>query len=931
VHTVSEEIRQDYVADLNEERQEQYERVVKEIMTWKRQVASYIWELETPHLLFVEKDHKFFQAMRLQPVRAFLTPYLFAKFTPPWYYNDPHGHPPSLHMPLNPTREMQEYKLFLQQYGEGGCVVTALLKAAFLGRGEGSNSATKYPHPHMLELPAIAGMEPFHIWQVIRQLNELLVKLHVSLNDEYIMQSYTPLSIDLTKRHDAHLLMAQVDPDFPDAAQLRSWWNLLSAEDIKLIGRRRDLLVNGLSNRYKWIPSWAEGQVRGQLAKYKEEKRRQIGQNTQTMPVQTRKLEDLWAQTMPVQTTAGMRSLPYALERMWYRCDEITRTYLIARACDWVTYGDLVADRTFPQPTLPGIPPQEVSAAVAVLIDLLLQALAQESANRERAYAQRVDELVQVCLWKRDGLLHLEVYQAEGRVHMRQTVERSLPARVLTTDERKRLTDACSTELAHANRVLETLNDFVTFCQLLRQPENHVRTATQVYVEREVNTYTTAEMTNQMVQELINLYPHSAYVKSTWKGKIQTLDVSVEPGALLTAGRGELVDARRIARQDAERLGILRRRIVIEEEIRERQSNWQGRGGDDQPPPTSTSDTNPLSLPTGRTQNDEEPPPTSSISEKAPEEKPPRNRDIGQQRTGQRRGQEQKSEQQEPKQDDPPAAFREKLRAHAKESLQSYEAKGWAYGAASIVLALKDKEAAKRILPQLQKESPDLRGDIGELIALIGEDIEAVEKLIQAYQHDLFGNFHAINMAVALPDKTIAKRLLRTFEARGDFSCILTLANKLYDSDAIERLMERIEREGLYRYDFDPRNVRFNPERGKRFLQKALERNDIHTAGSIAAVLGETKIAKECFKYCRREKNYRFAGRIAALGGDISAAEKIIQRLIKDRDEHGVAKELIGLLAPHSPDVAYRLMQELANRGNDIGEIAAHLLEYYLD
>jgi hypothetical protein len=133
------------------------------------------------------------------------------------------------------------------------------------------------------------------------------------------------------------------------------------------------------------------------------------------------------------------------------------------------------------------------------------------------------------------------------------------------------------------------------------------------------------------------------------------------------------------------------------------------------------------------------------------------------------------------------------------------------------------------------------------------------------------------------------------------------------------------------RYDFHSRNVRFNPERGKRFLQKALERNDFHYAGSIAAVLGETKIAKECFKYCRREKEYRFAGRIAALGGDVSAAVKIIERLIKNRDEHGEARELIGLLAPQSPDVAYRLMQELAKRGYDIGEIAAHILRFYLD
>jgi hypothetical protein len=83
--------------------------------------------------------------------------------------------------------------------------------------------------------------------------------------------------------------------------------------------------------------------------------------------------------------------------------------YLLARACDFVTYGDLVADRTFPQPTLADISPQEVSTAVAMLIDLLLEAQAQEEAHGARVHAGRVDKLVRECLWMRDGLLQLQV------------------------------------------------------------------------------------------------------------------------------------------------------------------------------------------------------------------------------------------------------------------------------------------------------------------------------------------------------------------------------------------------------------------------------------------------------------------------------------------------------------------------------------------
>ena len=44
-----------------------------------------------------------------------------------------------------------------------------------------------------------------------------------------------------------------------------------------------------------------------------------------------------------------------ALRNTWWSAlDERTREYLIFRACDLVAYGDVVADRTFPQPTLPG-------------------------------------------------------------------------------------------------------------------------------------------------------------------------------------------------------------------------------------------------------------------------------------------------------------------------------------------------------------------------------------------------------------------------------------------------------------------------------------------------------------------------------------------------------------------------------------------------
>ena len=139
----------------------------------------------------------------------------------------------------------------------------------------------------------------------------------------------------------------------------------------------------------------------------------------------------------------------------WSALDEQTREYLIFRACDLVTYGDVVADRTFPQPTLPGATPLQVSAVVTALMILLMEAQGKADERRDQEWESYKEAFVRDCLWKYDGLLHLQVYQAEGRVHMRHTVERYLPARVLTPAERKTLTDACLTELPKS--VLATL------------------------------------------------------------------------------------------------------------------------------------------------------------------------------------------------------------------------------------------------------------------------------------------------------------------------------------------------------------------------------------------------------------------------------------------------------------------------------------------
>ena len=422
IRTYAERVRRDAEEARAERRQDVYEWMLVHIMTWKRTFGGHDLNFDGPTV----REH--FQLLQHRQVRTLLTPYFFATFAPPWYYDARYP------IGLGGREDLQEGEsaaVFIRQYGEGAWVTLTLLSLACHGGGFHSNNVqarernvpvprdlmNPYPYPnrHMLHIPAITGKEPYAVWQLIRQIAATLAKVGAASALEFRLSlDYVSLDLCIHKRAEAVLL--------------------------------REILQKREAN---------------------------------TLP-------NTW----------------------WSTLDEQARSYLIYRACDLVTYGDVVADRTFPQPTLPGATPLQVSAVVTALMVLLMEAQGKEDARQQQKWERYTEERVREHLWIYDGLLHLQVYQAEGRVHMRHTVERYLPARVLTAKERKTLTDACLTILPKS--VMTTLNDFVAFCQLLHQPENHVRSQTAQYVEKEVNTYTTAEMRNQMAQELISLQPHTA-------------------------------------------------------------------------------------------------------------------------------------------------------------------------------------------------------------------------------------------------------------------------------------------------------------------------------------------------------------------------------------------------------------------------------------
>jgi hypothetical protein len=162
-----------------------------------------------------------------------------------------------------------------------------------------------------------------------------------------------------------------------------------------------------------------------------------------------------------------------------------------------------------------------------------------------------------------------------------------MPERVLTPAEREALKQACLKHMSatwgqsHVRNLLQTHNDFIDFCYLIQEPENHIKIASGQYVEKQVYVRQVHDMSDEMAQELINLPRFTAYAKvieekdgiqSVWKGKIKTLMLpdqipQAEEDTALVVDFGHQLS---------------KKREEIEKEIRERQEKW--RRIDPQPP-----------------------------------------------------------------------------------------------------------------------------------------------------------------------------------------------------------------------------------------------------------------------------------------------------------------------------------------------------------
>jgi len=623
----------------------------------------------------------------------------------------------------------------------------------------------------------------------------------------------------------------------------------------------------------------------------------------------------------------------------WSSLDEPTRNYLIFRACDLVTFGEVVADRTFPQPNLAGVPPQKVARVVTALMALLVPALAEAHANLEQAWVREKEAFLTLMLWTKKELLEFKAYNEVHHVVKSEVTGVDLPPRVLTPENIETLKTICRKELKQSASALETVDAFVTFCQLLRQPENHVRSVTPVYVEREVNTYPTVEMINQMARELMDLQPHSAYVKlSGWQGKIQTLPFA-------PAWQTALVDMRMAARQNAIKQGILKPRSVIEKEISDRQEKWRRRPGNEPPPPTSTGGNSPPVLPSGSAGSDREASPTHSIPEKAPEEKPRGRGAVRESRVVQGRGSEQKTGQRELKREEKSAALRAKLIPIVQQALARFEEKskteidsityitGSIQNAAICAIALREKAAAERLLSQIVKKNFNVTNSIAGRLYIVTGDEEKAKSIIQSLENRNANS--AAYIAAELSDKTIAKRLIRVMAEGSERYQAAVLAIKIDDKEVIARMLEEEEQSfNTIHYEILQLLVSYNPKRVKKLLKRhedAYQKQGLLAiVGEIAALRGDNATAKRALHELKAKEVFYNCCDIAAIMGDVSTAiammweyRKKDVRWFNDNYEH-----LRFSVSWHNPESRYHLMQALQEQGYDVGLIAARLLEY---
>jgi formylglycine-generating enzyme required for sulfatase activity len=269
---------------------------------------------------------------------------------------------------------------------------------------------------------------------------------------------------------------------------------------------------------------------------------------------------------------------------------ELVITYLQCRACDIVLYGEKLADRTFPQPTIKDATSKQVADMVTWMVTILQEFEQQKERKKEEEEKK----------WQAITIKELQQQFDEHFSNKIIPMPDTLPPRILSDNEREKLINICLNEFSRSGDgnikvVLAVIDEFVKFCALLNKPENHIKVPSRQYVEKQVNTRAFADMTHEMSQKLAGLPRFSAWAKvlqeqkgeqTVLKRKMKTLPMPplLDPSDKIFT---MLLD---YLMNPATYTGVVKKRSEIEEEIRQRQEKWRDRAPEE-PPPTHSAKT----------------------------------------------------------------------------------------------------------------------------------------------------------------------------------------------------------------------------------------------------------------------------------------------------------------------------------------------------
>lgn len=164
----------------------------------------------------------------------------------------------------------------------------------------------------------------------------------------------------------------------------------------------------------------------------------------------------------------------------WRKFDACRRYYVLCRAADRLSFGE-------EYPTLPPSSPAN-EAVVEALVGL-----GRDTQERREEMEEREEAAKEL------GWIHWRCAEEVAKIGYAPPVV--LEPRVLTFDQIQWVKQACVASLSQADaqtqNVVATINEFVSFCELLRLPENHILVPSRQYIQKQVNTRLEQDMVNK--------------------------------------------------------------------------------------------------------------------------------------------------------------------------------------------------------------------------------------------------------------------------------------------------------------------------------------------------------------------------------------------------------------------------------------------------